>query len=123
MQKDVIRKALREVNENLEPNKESLRAWLDCQPSRGFQLATIFNAKFGVICPERLNFVGLSFVAEYKSGGAGLHITIENGALDYIKRFGNAEALNGKKCWVFEEGPGMNTVHFICLEGDEYKDD
>lgn len=84
---------------------------------RGFVLARISKAKFGIVDRDRADFLGLSFevhMLEPNGGAAWLYLTRDE-SLKMLEEIGEAEILNGKLCWVYLSGPGSSPVRFVRL--------
>ena len=103
----------------------ALRQYIMDSPCRGFRFGVISGCEFGIVDRDSMDFLGLHFTVEYvgaDGGGTDQHIPTED-SLRILKKFGRAEALNGKYCWVFSEGSGMSVQRFVCLATEVYGDE
>lgn len=105
--------------------KDALKEHLLSTPPRKFYLGRISKCEFGIVCPDRANFLGLQFeVIEVESDcGTSVQHLDRNFSLKLLERYGRADNLNGKYCWMFSEGSGSSIQRFVCLQEDLYVKD
>ena len=88
-------------------------------PCRGFFMARISRARFGIVDRDRANFLGLSFQVEMLEPGGGcssLYLPTDE-SLELLKEFDEAENLDEELCWVLCEGTGACMVRFVRMVG------
>ena len=103
--------------------KDALKNWWMHTPARKFYLGIIADCEFGVVCPDRAAYPGLKFTVNEvgSSCASGQHLDTDT-SLTLIKKYGNAEALNGKHIWMFSEGSGSSIQRIVCLADHLYED-
>lgn len=100
-----------------EPTKEHLRTFIhNREKYPSFYIARMKNVSFGIVCPDRANYLGLNFEIKIIDmncpTGAMIHIP-EQEALSILREFGDVRNLEGALCWVHIDGPGASTCRFV----------